>query len=183
MPQPDQRSGPLTRRGEGAEVDAGQADHQHDTRSTRPDTFTDPDPPTGADRAEAALLGAGLLSFEARVAIAEQLDGVELARHAHQVVADTIVALHRAGDPVDAVTLTDRLVLDGRLDEAGGPQAISALASPEVCPTAAAWPAYLAIVVREARRRNGIQVLRRALGRLEGGADPDQVLAELGVVS
>ncbi len=93
----------------------------------------------------------------------------------------TVMGLHEDEEPVDRLTVTDRLVTSGRLDEVGGPLGVSDLCDVDTCPNPAAWSSYRDIVVREARRRRGIATLTRALHRLQAGEDPATVAAELAV--
>lgn len=140
-----------------------------------PDTET----PTPAEAAEAALVGAMLLSASARAGGADLVTVDDLTREAHRVLFATVVAMHEAGETVDPVTVNDRLVADGTLDRVGGALAVHDLASVECCPTPAAWETYATIVAREGRRQRLLCRLRRAVARLEDGADPDAVAAEV----
>lgn len=139
-----------------------------------PDTLA----PT-ADAAEAAYCGALILNHEARLEIDQLVGPDDFVREAHRQVFVAIRDLHNAGDPVDVVTVTDRLAVTGHLDECGGPLAVSDLSSMAVCPSPASFAVYGTIVAREARRRRGIAVLRQAIARLEAGEDPAVVAAEL----
>jgi replicative DNA helicase len=140
-------------------------------------------PDDGTDSAEAAVLGAMILSVEARIGALELLSAADFDRPAHRVVFEAVSALHHDGVPVDPVTVNDRLAASGRLDEVGGLGAVYGLTALEGCPVPASWPTYATIVAREARRRRGITVLRRALARLEAGEDPAVVAADLAVAT
>lgn len=84
--------------------------------------------------AEESLLGAMLLS---RDALAEGIDIVtasDFYKPAHGDVFDAIVLLHGRGEPADPVTVTDELRRLGKLERAGGLQAVMSLqaATPSV---------------------------------------------------
>jgi replicative DNA helicase len=151
--------------------------------TTVPMPTTDTTEPTSAERSEAALLGAMIVSSEALAGACRMLaaGGHLFVRPAHRTLFELLEQMHLDDVPVDVVTTTDQLHLDGHLDEVGGPAAVVDLTTLEVCPTPAAWPTYATVVLREARRRRGIRVLREALARLEAGEDPAIVADELAV--
>jgi replicative DNA helicase len=162
--------------GDGAEVKAGGRTGNDGTAPFVRDLLT-------PDLAEAAVLGAMVLHRPALEGAAATLTGDDFARSAHRRVFDTLAAMLDAGDHVDHVTLTLRLADDGHTDEIGGLGAVFDLTDPLACPAPTAWAAYTQLVRREGRRRRGIAVLRRALVRLEAGADPAEIATELGVAA
>ena len=164
--------------GAGAKVN-GTADRHEDT-ATAP--LTDGPPPT-VEQAEAAVLGAMIASADALTGVCQMLaaGGHLFARPAHRTLFEVLEQMHLDGHPVDTVTVTDRLAILGKLDEIGGPLGVTDLTDPATCPTPASWPSYCTIVLREARRRRGIKVLREALARLEAGEDPAVIADELAV--
>jgi replicative DNA helicase len=131
------------------------------------------------DVAELAVLGAALLSTQARDGLMKMLSPRDFARDAHGVVFEVIGQLVAAGTHVDIVTLTCALIDRDLLDEVGGADAVSRLTSPEACPSPAAWPCYATPVARESRRRRLRTVLAGALVRLDRGEDPNVVAAEI----
>lgn len=133
--------------------------------------------------AEVAVLGAMVLSYEARAGALEMLADDDFDRHAHRTLFQVIAAMHNGEIPIDGVTINDELARIGKLDEIGGLAAVWLLTALEGCPTPAAWPTYSTIVVREARRRRGIALLRRAIERLEAGEDPARVAADMAVAA
>jgi replicative DNA helicase len=141
---------------------------------------------TGTDRtgqvvdvAELAVLGAALLSTEARDGLLKMVSPRDFARDAHGVVFDVIGQLVAARIDVDLMTLTCALADRDLLDEVGGADAVSRLTSLEACPSPAAWPCYATPVVRESRRRRLRTVLSGAVVRLDRGEDPNVVAAEI----
>jgi replicative DNA helicase len=136
---------------------------------------------TATDLAEASLLGAMILSADALAGAVREVTPDDFARHAHRAIFKTLAAMHGDGDHVDAVTLTDRLVADGRVDEVGGLGAAFELTDPVACPTPVAWPVYTTLVRREGRRRRDRRAYVRAVTRLDAGEDPAVVRAALEV--
>lgn len=145
--------------------------------------MTTPPVATAHEAAEAALLGAMLLSAEARAGAPGIVTADDFEREAHRTLFATITKMMEADEPVDPVTLNHRLVADGRLAEVGGALAVHHLSSLESCPVPASWPTYSTIVAREGRRRRGIRMLRRGIERLEAGEDPQVVATEIGVAT
>ncbi len=106
---------------------------------------TDRIPPHSLE-AEVSVLGACLISENAVAAATELLAPDDFYRSAHRVVFEAVVALSRASEPVDAVSVTEWLSRRGRLEEVGGATALYDLT--EQVPTAAN-AAYYARLVRD----------------------------------
>ena len=119
---------------------------------------------------EAAAIGAAILNAKARTGVVAELTPDAFLREAHRTVFETVAAMHSAGEHVDQVTVNDRLVRAGRIDEVGGLAAVWSLTSPEGCPTPSAWPHYVAILTREHQRRSRIAELHAELAELEGAS-------------
>ena len=95
------------------------------------------------------------------------------AWNAHDV--DAIVALHAAGQPVDAVTVADRLRTDGHLGRVGGPAYLHTLISS--VPTAANATWYAKTVRRCSALRRVVEAgTRLAQAGYDPGTDPAEVL-------
>lgn len=76
-------------------------------------------PPHNLD-AEQTLLGCMFLSSEAVEACLEVVGPDDFYRPAHARIFEAIVDLHGRGEPVDQITVADRLEATGNLDAAGG---------------------------------------------------------------
>lgn len=133
-----------------------------------------------ADLAEAAVLGAMMLSSEARDGVPTQLSADDFDRPAHRTLFEAVCRMHAAGQPVDHVTLGLELFHRGQLDEVGGTVALHELTDPVAVPAPSSWPAYATVVGREARRRRAIAKLEAALDRLRAGEDPAVVASWVG---
>lgn len=137
-------------------------------------------PPTGPGaflEAEAAVLGAALLSPAAAGRALELLDPGDFDRGAHRVVFEGIAELHGRREPADTVTLMDWLARAGRLDEVGGPVALHDLTVST--PTPANVVHYARRVREAARWRRDRAAYAGAVARLDAGEDPAEVRASL----
>jgi replicative DNA helicase len=82
--------------------------------------------------AEQAVLGAVLISNRSLYGLVVHtgLAPEDFYREQHRAVYAAMLALYRASEPVDALTVAERLRQDGRLEEVGGAAAVQALAGP-----------------------------------------------------
>lgn len=107
------------------------------------------------EEAEGAVLGAVLLAGSiALPAIQEEgLTAEDFSRSAFRRIFAAMLVMHEAGEPVDTLTLADRLQRDGALREVGGRLTIDTLH----CPSAAHLRQYARMVVRASMwRRRGL---------------------------
>lgn len=123
--------------------------------------------------AEESVLGAMLLSAAAIDAAREALDPDDFYRESHGIIFAAAVAMHRRGDPVDAITLADELEQHGDLERAGGNAKLLELAA--VVP-ATSNAAHYARIVKDAATLRGLvtagQEIQR-LGQNRPGETPD----------
>jgi replicative DNA helicase len=75
--------------------------------------------------AERSVLGGLLLSGESWDAIAEIVDASDFYRPQHRMIFRQIALLIDRGEPIDVVTVADRLHVNGELEAAGGHQYLS----------------------------------------------------------
>lgn len=120
-----------------------------------PDTATVP--PQNLE-AEESVLGAIMLAPGAITACREILrsDGGEFYRESHARIWRAALAIADAGEPVDAITLTDQLEESGELEGIGGRARVYELAA--LVPATANADHYARIVVENARLRELIRV-------------------------
>jgi replicative DNA helicase len=116
--------------------------------------------------AEAAVLGAAVLSADARAGVLDLLEPDDFDNEAHRATFATLRAMHEAGEHVDQVTLTVRLCDLERIDQAGGYAAVFDLTDPVACPHPSAWEVYAARVRQHGDRRRTIDHHWRELRRL-----------------
>jgi replicative DNA helicase len=119
-----------------------------------PDTDIKKVPPQNLE-AERAVLGAILMDNETVFTVMEILDPPAFYQPSHRLIFGTMLELSERGEPIDIVTLTDRLRSAGSLDQAGGPDYIPTLA--DEVPTSAGVGNYAKIVKEKATLRNLIE--------------------------
>jgi replicative DNA helicase len=87
--------------------------------------------PPQSIEAEQSVLGAVLLSDATLYALRIELNlqPEDFYRPSHGVIYDAMLALYEEGEPVDRLTVVEKLKEGGRLDAAGGAEAIEALAA------------------------------------------------------
>ncbi len=98
--------------------------------------------------AERAVLGAILLDNEVIFTVLEVLDPNAFYQDGHRTIFSSMLSLNERGQPIDLVTLTNRLRSDGLLERAGGAAYIPSLA--EAVPTSAGAAHYANIVKEKA---------------------------------
>jgi len=76
-------------------------------------------PPNSAE-AEQSVLGAMLLDKEAISTATELISGEDFYREAHKEIFEAIVDIYNRGEPVDLITLTEKLKTRNTLDVVGG---------------------------------------------------------------
>ena len=125
--------------------------------------------------AEQAVLGSMLLEEEAMVQAAELLEESTFYKDAHRRIFAALLALYRAGTPVDLVTITEELKKRHLLDDVGGATYLATLTS--VVPTAANAEHYCHIV----KQKHILRELIRSSGHIvteayDGMVEPDLLL-------
>jgi replicative DNA helicase len=139
---------------------------------------TAPLPPHNLE-AEQSVLGAILLSERSiySLAIEEGLRPEDFYRDQHGRVFAAMLDLYNAGDPIDALTVTDRLRQSGTLEEAGGASAVASFAA--AAPAAGNVRHYAGIVRKDARMRRLLTATYQIQASVLGHeADPDQLMEQ-----
>lgn len=133
-------------------------------------------PPHNLD-AEAALLGAMLLTAPAVATAVELLDPEDFYLPAHACVFEAIVSLHEAGQPVDPTTVADRLARVGVLEDLGGKARLLELQAKT--PAAAHAEHYAALVGEAALRRRMLALAFEAAELTKDGQlKPEAILGQ-----
>ncbi len=111
--------------------------------------------------AEESVLGAMMVSERALdpVLLDVRLSEPDFYRERHRIVYRAIKELYERGQPVDALTVTERLTQAGELAEAGGAEAVRGLPSRTPAPLNAGH--YAAIVKQNALLRRLLEAARR----------------------
>ncbi len=108
--------------------------------------------------AEKALLGCVLLDESIQSDLLERLREEDFYDEGHRLVFTAMKSIYAGRKTVDLVTLTDELDREGRLERAGGIQAITELTA--LIPSAANYKQYLEIVRRDSVNRFLIRAAR-----------------------
>lgn len=127
--------------------------------------------------AERAVLGAIMMDNETVYTVMEILEPSAFYQPSHRLIFSTMLDLSERGDPIDIVTLVDRLRSAGNLDQAGGPDYIPTLA--DEVPTSAGVANYAKIVREKAVLRNLIETSTEIVQDcFDSPGDVDQLLDE-----
>ncbi len=94
--------------------------------------------------AEKALLGSMLLDKEARLKAIEEVKEEYFYKESHRLVFSAILSLFEKNEPVDLVTLAEKLKAQGSLEDAGGTAYLASLM--DTVPSSANIEHYLKIV-------------------------------------
>lgn len=125
--------------------------------------------------AEASLIGAILLSPHALADIAAVgLTPQDFYKATHQFVFAAIAALAAAGEPIDAVTVAQKLRRDGLLDQVGGPTALLDIQSST--PAISNAGRYARIVAEDALRRRAIVLAADLSAAAMNGHEPRELV-------
>jgi len=109
--------------------------------------------PPHSIEAEQAVLGAILLSEKLLYSVVIELGlrPSDFYRDRHAQIFDVMLTLYNEGEPIDVLTVTDRLESTGKLEEIGGAAAVDELAGP--VPVVGNLRRYGQIVREQARMR------------------------------
>ena len=121
--------------------------------------------------AEQGVLGALLIDRDAITRVADIVRAEDFYRDAHGQIFAAMLTLYEQHEPIDLVSLTDKLTSAGLLERVGGQSALAALAN--AVPTAAHVVSYARIVQHKATLRR----LQQAAGKIaELGGQEDEDL-------
>ena len=107
--------------------------------------------PPQSTEAEQGVLGSMLLERDAIARVVEMIRGDDFYREAHRRIYETMVDLFERGEPVDLITVTDRLKARGQLDDVGGAAYVTSLL--DAVPTAANVEYYARLVLQKSLLR------------------------------
>jgi len=113
-------------------------------------TSIDRVPPQNLD-AEQGVLGSMLLDRDAIARVVELIRAEDFYRDAHRRIYESVTDLFERGEPVDLITVTDRLRDKGQLDDVGGASYVTSLLNS--VPTAANVEYYSRIVLQKSMLR------------------------------
>ncbi len=127
--------------------------------------------------AERAVLGAILMENDAIYTVMETLVPAAFYQPSHRQIFASMLELNERGEPIDIVTLVDRLRTSGDLEQAGGADYILSLA--DEVPTSAGVANYARIVREKAVLRHLIEISTEIVQDcFDTPGDVDQLLDE-----
>jgi len=115
-----------------------------------PANSLDKTPPQSIE-AEKSLIGAILLDKEAMLNIGDTLDVDDFYKKGHSTIYETILELYEKNEPIDLLTVSNRLTEKGELERCGGQEYLANLAN--TVPTSAHAGTYAKIIHQKATRR------------------------------
>lgn len=128
--------------------------------------------PPHNDEAERSTLGAALIDNRIMDDLMSRLRPQDFYREGHRHLWRAMCVMHRRGDAIDVITLSDQLNAEGLLEAIGGPNYIARLSS-EV-PSAANVNFYAQIIKHKARWRSFITTAHELVdAAYEDIPDPD----------
>lgn len=101
--------------------------------------------------AEQSVLGSMLLDRDAIARVVEALRPEDFYRDLHRTIFTAMLELFERGEPVDLITVTNKLTGMGKLEDVGGATYLASL--PNTVPTAASAEFYAGIVLEKAMLR------------------------------
>ncbi len=101
--------------------------------------------------AEQGVLGSMLLERDAIAKVVEMMRGDDFYRDAHRRIFEVMIDLFERGEPVDLITVTDRLKARGQLEDVGGAVYVTSLL--DAVPTAANVEYYSRLVLQKSLLR------------------------------
>lgn len=138
--------------------------------------------PPNSLEAEQSVLGAMLLDKEAISTAAEILQGEDFYREVHHEIFQAIVSIYNDGEPVDLITLTDRLKSRNTIEAVGGITYLTQLMN--VVPTTHNIAYYAKIVEEKSLLRKLIKSSNEIISKCyDNSQDPASIVddAEKGI--
>lgn len=112
--------------------------------------------PPHSEEAEICVLGSVLIDNRALNRALEWIGPEDFYRHAHEVIFAAMISLVDSGEPIDQITLMDRIKGQSQLEAAGGASSIAALV--DSVPTSANVENYAKIIRERSVQRRLIEV-------------------------
>lgn len=123
--------------------------------------------------AERAVLGAVLVENRSLLDAAGKISSADFFLTEHGVIFSAMLALEDAKQPIDLITLTERLHADQKLERVGGPAYLASLA--DGMPRVSNVGHYVSIVREKARARRLIHLTHAIQQRALDGDKPDEL--------
>lgn len=118
--------------------------------------------PPHNDEAEKAVLGSILIDHDSITKIADTIDATDFYKSAHAKIMQAMVDLYSKSEPIDIVSLANRLTEKKQLEDIGGRSYLVSLAN--AVPTASNVKSYAEIVQKKATLRRLIESSQKIIG-------------------
>lgn len=132
--------------------------------------------PPNDPQAEQALLGAMLIDRQVIPKIAEIVKSGDFYRESHREIYETVIELYNQGEPIDLITLTDKLKGRNTLEIVGGIIYLTELM--QAVPAITNVNAYCEIIKEKSQRRQLIKQGNRMLEMSYGVEAIDDIISE-----
>ncbi|MFA6183684.1 MAG: replicative DNA helicase [Parcubacteria group bacterium] len=127
--------------------------------------------------AEQSVLGSLMLDKEAIVKVADFLLPVDFYKNNHQVIFETMLSLYEERDPIDVLSISNKLEEAGKLEEVGGSSYIASLVN--TVPSASHVTHYAKVVQKKAMLRRLISAADKIVEMgYSGNEDVERILDE-----
>lgn len=132
--------------------------------------------PPHSIEAEQSVIGSMIMDHEAVIVASEILRPEDFYRPDHEQIYGAIMELYTSGSPIDLITIQDKLVQKGVLEQVGGISYLAELGS--IVPTSAHIKEYAKIVEEKASLRRLIKVSNEISAKsYEGEDNVDNIMA------
>ncbi len=125
--------------------------------------------------AEQSLLGCILIDNIMQSEIIDKVNPDDFYMESHRIIVESMLKVLNSHKPIDMVTLSDQLELDGELDNVGGITYLAELG--KVTPSAANYKYYLDIVKRDSTNRKLIRAGREIINFCSNSGDEENNIA------
>lgn len=133
-------------------------------------------PPNNLE-AEQSVLGSLMLDKEAIVKIADFLLPVDFYKNNHQLIFETMLSLYEEREPIDVLSISNKLEEVGKLEEIGGSSYIASLVN--IVPSASHVVHYAKVVQKKAMLRRLISAADHIVEMgYSGNEDVEKILDE-----
>lgn len=129
---------------------------------------------TVSEKAEQSVLGAILLNNDSLTEVAGVLTFQDFYYNAHQIIYSAMLELYKKAEPVDFVTLTEKIRPITNLEDVGGYSYIASL--PSVIDYTKNIDYYAQIVKEKSRLRQVIQACNQIISTAQTGKSVEEVL-------
>ena len=125
--------------------------------------------PTYNIEAEQSILGAILLDPDSLLIASDILDSQDFYRESHRIIYDALLDLYQLGEPVEVVSLTERLKVKGEIEKIGGLSYLSTLVG--IIPTSSAIRYHAKIVKDKSTLRRIQRYAIELIEKTKNGVD------------